>query len=91
MYVCLSVCLSVSMFPLVGHSTELIFLKLCMDVRLHPGSVLRVSKFTPLPVGVNRAWVGVVKCVVMHMVKQLLAPKTHSKSVRSAKQGLHSR
>ena len=51
-----------------SHTTEPIFMKFCMDVLLHPASVLHYIKFTPLSTGVKWVWVG----VVIHMVKQLL-------------------
>ena len=56
----LSVCMYVCMFSMHNHTTEPIFMKFCMGVLLHPGSVLGYIKFTPFPVGVKWAWVGVV-------------------------------
>ena len=59
MCVCVSVCLSVCVFPIHTQTGELIFLKFGMDVLLQPVSVLSYLKFTPLPTGVNGARVGV--------------------------------
>ena len=55
MCVCVSVCVCVCVcvFVMHSHTNEPIFMKFCMVVTLHPGSVLRYMKFTPLPVGVR--------------------------------------